>query len=179
MKGAVFIAFNEMVEEQIGIDTWERLLNEVNPESEGIYTSVEDYPDSELFALVGKLSEIVNIPIPTLVESFGFFLFTILNSKCPHFSEQETDFFGFIKSIDDVIHREVRKLYENPNLPHLECKDINPNELEVLYQSPRKLCFLAEGLIRGAARHYNVEYTLRHDKCMHDGHDHCLFYLTT
>jgi hypothetical protein len=41
MKGVIFIAFNKMVEDHVGIDTWERLLNEVIPKSDSIYTSVE------------------------------------------------------------------------------------------------------------------------------------------
>lgn len=179
MKGVVFIAFNQMVEDQVGIDTWERLLNEVMPESDGIYTSVENYPDSELFNMVGALSKIVDVPVPTLVEQFGAYMFDVLNAKYPIFSEQQADFFSFIKSIDSVIHREVKKLYDQPSLPNLDCEDINEKTLAVTYRSPRKLCFLAEGLIRGAAKHYQVKYTLSHDQCMHDGHEHCLLMLTT
>ncbi len=178
MKGAVFIAFNQMVEDQVGIDTWERLLAEVIPESGGIYTSVEDYPDSELFSMVGALSTIVNVPVPTLVEQFGAYLFDVLNTKYPMFSEEKKDFFEFIKSIDGVIHREVRKLYDNPNLPDLDCEQIDEKNLSIKYQSPRKLCFLAEGLIRGAAKYYNVNYALEHKSCMHDGCDHCLLQLS-
>jgi predicted hydrocarbon binding protein len=177
MKGVVFIAFNQMVEDQLGIDVWERLLNDVIPESGGVYTSVEQYPDSELFNLVGALSNIVDVPVPTLVEQFGAYMFDILNSKYPIFTEQQADFFSFIKSIDGVIHREVKKLYNNPNLPSLDCKQIDKNTLEITYRSPRKLCFLAEGLIRGAAKYYNVKYALSHNRCMHDGNDHCLLVL--
>jgi len=179
MKGVVFIAFNQMVEDQSGIDTWERLLETVTPLSGGVYTSVENYPDSELFSMVEALSKIVGIPIPTLIEQFGAYMFGVLNKKYPLFSKQQKDFFSFIKSIDGVIHQEVKKLYDNPNLPNLDCKEIDPNTLAVTYRSPRKLCFLAEGLIRGAAKHYQVNYSLSHDLCMHDGHDRCLLMLTT
>ena len=178
MKGAVFIAFNQMVEEQIGIDVWERMLAEVAPPSGGIYTSVEAYEDEELFNLVGKLSEITGHPIPTLVEQFGAYLFSALNSKYPVFSEQQPDFFSFIKSIDGVIHKEVRKLYQHPNLPSLECEQTDDDTLLVTYRSPRKLCILAEGLIRGAALHYQTDYNLEHPTCMLHGSDHCLLKLS-
>ena len=178
MKGIVFIAFNQMIEDNIGIDMWERLLAESRPDSEGIYTSVTEYPDSELFNMVGLLSDIVNVPVSTLVEQFGDYLFTVLNTKYPMFSAQEKDFFGFIKSIDGVIHKEVRKLYDSPSLPSLECTQIDAATLDINYQSPRKLCFLAEGLIRGAAKHYGVNYVLSHKVCMHDDNDHCLLRLT-
>lgn len=179
MKGIVFIAFNQMVEDQVGMDVWEKILSDVMPETEGIYTSIEEYPDHELFNLVGALSKIVDVPVAILVEQFGAYMFTVLNSKYPMFTEAKSDFFSFIKSIDGVIHKEVEKLYVNPNLPKLDCEEIDSNNLQVTYTSPRKLCFLAEGLIRGAAKHYDVEYTLDHIRCMHDGHDHCLMQLTT
>jgi len=41
------------------------------------------------------------------------------------------------------------------------------------YTSPRKLCFLAEGLIEGAAEQFNTKYELSHTECMHDGADRC------
>lgn len=174
MKGAVFIAFNQMVEENISLDTWEKMLNEVNPDSGGIYTSLEDFPDEELFALVGKLSELVGQPVEVLVESFGCYLFDFLNAKYPIFTESQPDFFGFIESIDSVIHKEVRKLYENANLPTLDCQRDDEKNMSIRYYSPRKLCLLAEGLIRGAANFYNTEYTLNHKQCMHKGAEACL-----
>ena len=178
MKGAVFIAFNQMVEDNISIDIWEQLLTETQSESGGVYTSIDDYKDEELFAFVGKLSEIVDVPVETLVEQFGHYLFSALNGKYPIFSQQQPDFFSFIKSIDEVIHKEVRKLYDNPNLPTLECEDVDEKTLLVKYYSPRKLCLLAEGLIRGAAQHYKTEYTLEHEVCMHKGADQCLLRLS-
>ena len=102
----------------------------------------------------------------------------MLNGKYPMFSAQQDDFFDFIESIDGVIHKEVRKLYDSPSLPSLSCEREGNNILHVIYQSPRKLCFLAEGLIRGAAKHYGVEYQLTHDVCMHKGSDHCLLTIT-
>jgi len=77
-----------------------------------------------------------------------------------------------------VIHKEVRKLYNSPNLPTLDCEDIDEKTLLVKYYSPRKLCLLAEGLIRGAAQHYQTEYSLNHETCMHKGADQCLLRLS-
>lgn len=179
MKGVVFTILNQMVEEKLGLECWEAVLAAVKPESQGVYTSVEDYSDEELFALVTQVSEISDIPVPTLVESFGEYLFGELNRKYPLFTEQQPDFFSFLHSIDDVIHQEVRKLYESPNLPSLTCEQVDEHTLRMRYESPRKLCLLAEGLIRGAAKHYGVDYELDHQKCMHRGDDHCMFHITT
>ncbi len=175
MKGIVFTTFNDMVEQQIGIDVWDRILDSVKPESEGIYTSVEDFPDEELIAMVSELSTITGTPVLDLVQAFGQYLFHALAMRHPIFVDEKSDFIEFLKSIEDVIHKEVKKLYPNPNLPSLQWEQPDKNTLIMFYRSPRKLCHLAEGLIKGAAEHYGVEYSFAHPICMHDGHDHCRF----
>ncbi len=175
MKGIVFTTFNDMIEQEIGIEVWEQILDSVNPDSQGVYTSVEDFPDAELIAMVGELSKITGTPVMDLVTAFGQYLFHALAMKHPVFVEEKPDFLEFLKSIEDVIHKEVKKLYPNPNLPSLKWEQSDPNSLTMYYRSPRKLCHLADGLIRGAAKRYEVDYSFDHAICMHDGHDHCRF----
>jgi hypothetical protein len=173
MKGIIFTTFNDMVEQNIGIDIWEQILDSVNPKSGGVYTSVEDFSDSELFSLITELSTITGTPVPELVQSFGQYLFHALAFKHSVFIEQEPDLLSFLKSIETVIHKEVRKLYPNPQLPSITWEQKSNLSLSLFYRSPRKLCSLAVGLINGAAEQYKANITLHHDICMHDGSDHC------
>lgn len=175
MKGIVFTTFNDMVENRIGIACWEALLEKVKPASGGIYTSVEDFPDEELVAMLGELSVITEKPIDELLASFGQYLFHALATKHPVFVTDETDLFVFLQSIDGVIHKEVEKLYHNPHLPAIECQQPSQDLLLLHYRSPRRLCHLADGLIRGAAKQFNTEVLIAHDLCMHDGNDYCEF----
>lgn len=174
MKGAVFIALNEMVESEHGLDAWETLLAEVNPSSEGIYTSTEDYPDSEIVDFVLAASKLLGVESTDLTRHFGHFLFKELNGKFPIFSQLTPDFFQFLNSIESVIHQEVKKLFDNPSLPEIECFE-ESGSLNMFYSSPRKLCFLAEGLIFGAAEHYKKKISIDHIKCMHKDDSRCHF----
>jgi len=171
MKGVIFNVLEEMVIEQCGMEIWNDILE--TQQIAGIYTAGDSYPDEELFGLVTCISDKTQIPVETLISAFGEFLFTRLAERYPIFIEAEATLKGFLKSVDDVIHMEVRKLYENPNLPEFECEELTANELKMRYRSPRKLCILAEGLIRGAAKHYNTEIELDHPVCMHKGSAHC------
>lgn len=174
MKGAVFIALNEMIEANYGLAVWEELLDKVNPESNGIYTSTENYPDEEIVNFVLAISDKVNLPSTEVTKIFGRYLFDELNSKYPLFTNLTSSLFEFLNSIENVIHKEVRKLHENPSLPTLDCEIENKNTLLLKYHSPRKLCFLAEGLIQGAADFYDEKIVLSHDQCMHEGHENCI-----
>jgi hypothetical protein len=93
MKGIVFTSFNEMIEEEMGMTVWERILKQVNPESFGVYTAVADYDDQELFDLVQALSEITEISVNDLVKYYGTYLFTVLIKKYPIFAENVDDYF--------------------------------------------------------------------------------------
>lgn len=52
IKGIVFNLLEEIVSEQHGPDTWDALLDAT--EVDGSYTSLGNYPDEELLALVGR-----------------------------------------------------------------------------------------------------------------------------
>ena len=173
MKGIVFILLNEMIEKEHGIEVWDALLDEVEPKCEGVYIATNNYPDEEMVAFVLSISKHLSLPSSHVTKHFGRFLFDELNERYAVFTEQCTDYFEFLDSIENVIHKEVRKLYQDVSLPTLDCDIRDEHELLMNYKSPRKLCFLSEGLIQGAAEYYNEKITLTHERCMHDGSDHC------
>lgn len=173
MKGMVYISLNELVEREHGIQMWENILAAVQPPSEGIYTSTENYGDAELVALINEISRQTDMPVPELIRYFGEVLFAELNQKYPIFSSLSSSLFDYLASIEGVIHQEVRKLYASVSLPSINTHVIDDKTLALDYHSPRKLCYLAEGLIYGAAKQYKVSITIDHQQCMHRDNDSC------
>lgn len=171
MKGVIFNILEELVIDTAGIVTWNTILETL--ELQGIYTAGQSYPDDELFALVGEISSRLEQPPEQVVGHFGEYLFQQLSQRYPEFTDDQADLKAFLKSVHDVIHVEVRKLYESPNLPTIVCHEPDANTLIMEYRSPRKLCILAEGLIRGAAEYYKTPIQISHPVCMHKGADHC------
>lgn len=172
MKGIVHAVFNQLVEEKFGLETWDHLLDTVKPASDGVYTSVDSYEDGELMTMVKVLSEHSGVPINDLVFTFGEYTLTQLAQLYPVFFVDKT-LKDFLLSIHDVVHVEVKKLFENSSPPDFRYEDPGPDQLVMLYQSPRKLCRLAEGLIQGSAQHFHTPCTIAHPLCMHKGDDHC------
>ena len=170
MKGVIFNVLEELVIETAGMETWNNILELTG--SNGIYTSGDSYPDKELFGLVGEICKALNMDLPTVVGIFGEYLFDQLDARHPMFVEKSTDLKSFLLSVDTVIHGEVLKLYQNPNLPRFAYHDTG-DTLIMNYTSPRKLCILAEGLIRGAAKKFATDVEISHPVCMHNGADHC------
>ena len=171
MKGVVFNILEDMVVEKGGVVLWQQLLNNVGVE--GTYISSDTYSDAELFTIVHEVQKTLDIPLEEVIRSFGDFMFSKLADRYPIFVESEDELFSFLKSIEPVIHLEVKKLYNEANLPSIDCSNEQGDSLLLNYRSPRKLCMLAEGLILGAATHYDTPVTIQHDVCMHQGSDHC------
>jgi predicted hydrocarbon binding protein len=177
MKGIIFRLLNQMVEDRLGLEVWTKILEKVNPHSGGVYTTAGTYPDEELLSLVGELSQVSGKPAEQLVYAFGEYMLPQLAKAYPGFFEGMAPK-PFLLSIHDVIHVEVKKLYPDADLPTIEYENPAADRLVMKYQSPRKLCRLAEGLIDGTAKHFDTKIRRKQTKCLLQGDDHCRFELS-
>lgn len=173
MKGTIFNSLADFVIETFGVAAWDTCVEKLNSSNQGIYTSFESYPDEELLSLVDIACEAFKLDKKEVVFGFGKYLFGKLIEKHPGFISEDMDLRAFLKSIEDVIHVEVKKTYQGSYLPSFDYEDHQENILVMNYHSKRKLCILAEGLIYGASERFNEKIEIHHPKCMHDGTDHC------
>ncbi len=160
MKGIVFTEFLDMVENKFGLEIIQRIIDECDLESEGIFTSVGTYNHQDMFKMVGKLSQIKNIPIDSLLEIYGEYFFSILAKSYPSFMNQK-NCFAFLESIDNYIHPEVLKLYPKAELPSFKTTFTNNKEMTLVYQSTRKMSDFAIGLIKGSAEYYDENFVIK------------------
>jgi predicted hydrocarbon binding protein len=173
MQGSIFTAFSELVIEQQGMAAWDEMLDKVQPASDGIYTKGQQYDDDELFALVGALAEKTGLPAPDLVRAFGQFLFGKLYANMPPNVGEIDNLRDFLLAIDSVIHVEVQRIHPDAYLPTFEYADTEDGDLVMYYESKRKLCHAAEGLILGAAAQFERQVNILHPECMHEGAERC------
>lgn len=171
MKGVVFNIFNDMINDQFGMGTWQTLIDRTKPDSDAVYTSGDVYPDEELVAYVTELSAITNVAVPELIRAFGRYMMKVFARIHPEYLTSDPK--AFLRSVHDVIHVEVKKLHPDAVLPEFTYEDPDDNHLTMIYKSPRKLCYLAEGLIAGVAEQYETPIDINHSQCMHDGAETC------
>ena len=168
MKGIVFSEFIDMVDDKFSIETSERLVDEVKPASGGAYTTVGTYDPQEIVDLVAKLSEITSISVPDLLKTFGRHLLTRFAVIFPEFFEGVTSVLDFLPMVDSYVHLEVKKLYNDAELPSFTCVSPYPGRLEMTYRSARNLPDLAEGLILGTADHFNERVEVKRESIPED-----------
>ena len=154
MKGIVFTELLQLVDTTLGMDACERLIDAAQLPSGGAYTSVGTYPHAEMVTLLTRLSATTATPVDVLLRSFGEHLFGRFAVLFPHFFAGIGTTLEFVERVDGVIHREVRKLYPDAELPKFDHERVSVSKLILTYRSARPLADLAEGLLLGCARHF-------------------------
>ncbi|MDJ0626172.1 MAG: heme NO-binding domain-containing protein [Candidatus Caenarcaniphilales bacterium] len=154
MKGLVFTEFLEMVEDRFGFEVANRIIENSDLSSGGVYTSVGVYDHSELFKIVGELSKETGTEASKLVKTFGEYLFSRFIDLHPNMMAKFADTFSLIESVENIIHVEVEKIYPGAQLPTFKTDRISDEEMKVTYISNRKMSDFAEGLMIGCSNHF-------------------------
>ncbi|MDC0317184.1 heme NO-binding domain-containing protein [bacterium] len=163
MKGIVFTAFIQYVEDSFGDVVVEQMISGCDLSTDGAYTTVGTYDHGEIVQMMIQLAKLSDREVPALVKDFGFQLFGTLVSGYPEVVKYVNDSFGLVATIDNHIHVEVRKLYPDADLPSFSHEFRGPDELRLLYESERGLADLAEGLLLGCFKHFREEIDLQRE----------------
>lgn len=169
MKGVVFTEFLDLVEEKYGYEMVDRILNDGHLASGGAYTAIGTYPHAEMAQLVGNLSRHAGVPVPDLLKLYGKHLFGVFTRGYGHFFREAQELFEFLESIEQYIHVEVRKLYPDAELPRIETRRLQPNALEVMYHSERRMGDFAEGLLEAACEHFGEKTEIHRENVEQTG----------
>lgn len=175
MKGIIFNLLEEAVSNEFGDATWDKLLDDAN--LSGSYTSLGNYADDDIVALVGAASKTLNLPPQDILRWFGQSAIPSMATRYPVFFDSHTETRSFLLTLNNVIHPEVHKLYPGANTPMFDFAASDDRGLVIGYSSSRKLCALAEGFMRGAAKHFNEQADINQSQCMHEGASKCVFHV--
>jgi hypothetical protein len=175
MKGIVFNLLQDVVSTAHGEAAWDLLLDKAD--LDGAYTSLGSYSDDDIFALVRVASEVLGIPQADVLRWFGRQAMPLLAARFPSFFDTHARARDFLLTLNGMIHPEVRKLYPGAQTPVFDFDTSNAGELVIGYNSPRRLCALAEGFMHGAADYYGEALAIDQSRCMHDGAERCVFHV--
>jgi hypothetical protein len=172
VKGVLFNIVEDVVDETLSEDSWDTALDRA--ELTGAYTSLGDYPDGELTAIVSALSEQTGLDRSEVLRHAGCHGFAHLADRHGDLLTGVDGLGSLLVQLDDVIHPEVLKLYTDASPPSFEVTEDGPGRWTVRYRSSRGLCHLAEGLILGAADHYGTPASVQQITCVHRGDADCV-----
>lgn len=164
MKGFIFTEFLDLVEDKFGLEMVDKIIEQSNLESGGVYTSIGTYDFSEMLGLVSNLSKNTDIAIDDLLLVYSEHLFKVLVRTHPNLIEHYDDPMEFLASIENHIHIEVQKIYPEAQLPTFEMVKKEKNRMTMIYKSDRALYMLGKGLMDETFKLFNVSGTVEIEK---------------
>lgn len=178
MIGEIYSQLSDYIIDNLGMAAWNQALDELDLDSKGVYSTGATYGDDEALAIVAWCSSHLGQPVPDILRNFGAHLFHKLKTKQAAKGIKSEDFFTFLSNVESVTHKMVRQMSAKSTPPILTVER-QQNRVTIHYESARKLCFLAEGLVMGCADHYGVSIQVSQSCCMHNGDDYCLICVVT
>jgi hypothetical protein len=152
MLGMVFTELLEMVEQKFSFDLADAVIARAG--ARGAYTAVGDYPDTELMALVGALSDETGVPSQDLLYAYGRHLLGRFIAGFPMFFAGHADALSFLAGLEGRVHTEVRKLYAGSRPPLFELSRAPDGAHLLDYHSSRALWRFAQGLLEACLEHF-------------------------
>ncbi len=177
MKGVIFNLLQSAVCDEHGEDTWDELLDRTG--LEGAWTSVGSYPHEDLLAVVAAAAAMWDWTPDDVIRWFGRAAIPPLARAYPAFFAPHGSAFPFLRTLNDVHHLEVRKVYPDADLPVFAFDPPRePGVLTMRYSSARALCSFGEGLIHGAGDFFGEPLEVHQPQCVHRGDSTCVLEIT-
>lgn len=176
MHGIIFSELQRFIESTLGKGAWTKTLLAANLRGH-VYNSLSDYPDADLFAIVEAVSKIARKSTAETIEAFGMFIAPDLLGMYSVLIKPDWRTLDVIENTEAVIHAVVRVNQKGARPPTLKCQRVAPDEIELRYDSERRLCRLARGIIRGIAHKYQEDIEIIEYECMHNGAPACVIHV--
>lgn len=172
MHGIIHSELKKYVTTKLGTAAWSALVKEAGLEGK-VYLPHQAYPDADAVALVTTASRVTGLPAEAILEDFGEFIAPdLLALYKPHVNPAWKTL-DMLENTERTIHRVVRANSAGATPPVLKAKRLAPDKLLIAYSSPRKMCGVAKGIVKGVGKHYGEAVTLAEATCMNRGDSAC------
>jgi hypothetical protein len=172
VHGIIFAEFKKFVVVTADTETWVKLQAAAGLEHRR-YLASETYPDQELADLVQAASRLFNKSATLMLETFGEFIVPDLLGIYHAFIKSEWTALDVIEKAESTIHKTVRRKDPTATPPVLQVNRLSQDEVQIIYNSERKLCSVAKGIIRGVGKHYGEALRIEERECMLRGGKAC------
>jgi hypothetical protein len=177
MHGLILAEMKMFAEAQLGAGAWSELLAVAGLEGQSFDTG-RSYPDQVVKKIVNAASKRTGLPVTTIHERFGEFIGPHLLARVPSLVKANWRTLDVVEHTEQTIHAFVRAHQPGATPPYLRAHRISPSEVTVFYDSPRRLCFIAKGIISGMAQHFAETIRIEEERCMLAGAPDCTLLLS-
>jgi hypothetical protein len=172
MHGLIFVELKKFVEARLGEAAWGELLCRAGLQGRE-YLPVQQHPDAEATALLAEAGVRTGLDADALLQLLGEFMAPDLLRMYGSLLRREWKTLDVVEHTESTVHRVMRA--RNPEAVALAMRTERqgPDEVTLAYASPRRMCGLAKGIVRGLAAHFRERVRIVESACMHEGAPEC------
>ncbi len=149
----MFLLLQRFVNAEFGNGVWEELQKETSGEAKK-YNGHQNYPLSEMEAILNTASTKTGLTLAELMEKFGEKMVPDLMAAYSKYVNPEWKTFEVLEYTEHVMHRAVRIEESSADPPVLNVSRVHDKLLIIDYYSERKMGSLAVGIIKGIAAYF-------------------------
>lgn len=177
MLGLIFLTWEKYLTERFGNALLRKYRAQMGETAAAALVASRYYDDALMEKGVGIVSQLTHIPADMLLREYGrYFVANALTGKlCTYLLSQVHSGRELLLAMRDT-HARLRTAFEGATPPVFEYgASSRPDEVIVIYRSPRKLCAVLHGTIEGAALRYHEGVHVVEYSCMKRGAEACRF----
>lgn len=173
MQGIFLDAMERFVVQELG-ETGLHQVRALTGRGDNSYVFDATYPDSEIITIVQMVSEASGLPREEILQQFAEGLVPSLLDVFGFLVDRNWTFVDFLLNTEAIIHRAVRLNTPSAKPPAILAHIAALDTVAITYRSPRRLCSVAKGILRGSAIHYKVKAAISEERCMLRGDPECV-----
>lgn len=178
MHGLVFVTWEKYLSERFTSSILKEYRDALAGTPATVALASRVYDDDILLTGIATVSHITRVPLETLLREFGRYFITngLTRHLCAYILSQVHSGRDLLLAMHDA-HQQMSRLPEGltPPLFQYSTQSQKPDELTLIYDSPRKLCPVLIGAIEGAAERYGEQVHVVEQTCMKRGDFVCRF----
>lgn len=180
MKGILFTELIEMIEDLMGLEFANKVIDDARLKNAGAYTAIGSYPYQDMFKLMESLSKHAESPQDKILKGYGECLFHRLSKSYQKELGENADTFSFLLQLENLLKQEIRKLHPKAEIPSFKARLLNSHSMEIHYSSIQKMGALemgalVEGFIIGCIGHFNEPIDMQREDLPTLGSNICFF----
>lgn len=170
MLGMVFTVVADLVIDQLGHDVWDLVLDEAG--SNGAHTMLGTYDDDELRRIVDGVARQSAVSNAEVMRAVGSRLMAhLMHTHGPLLPKG--GLVDLLVVMNGEVHAKTLARYPSAQLPLLTMISQEGHQAVMRYQSGRRLCHLAEGMLKGAGAHFGLDVQVEQSSCALVDSVHC------
>lgn len=178
MHGLIFVTWEKFLSDRFGSSLLASYRVKIGETPATAPRSNLVYDDAVLLAGVSAACELTSLPADTLLREYGRYYITngLTSYLCAFLLRQVHHTRDLLLTMERA-HSQLRRTADGltPPLFRYQMMASRPNDLVLIYDSPRKLCSVLLGAIEGAAERYSERVKIVERSCMKQGHTTCCF----